>query len=88
MENAESRVKRAGSRFGAAIVGAGLVLGGLLAVGTPSGAAVAAPVGCSHSLIYVAGSTLSPQIFERKSSGAVEPISTACLDDFGGDEPG
>jgi hypothetical protein len=57
------------------MVGAGVVLGGLLAVGTAPSAAMAAPVGCGSSLFYTASG--STTVFERTPSGTITSIDTA-----------
>ncbi|WP_410783240.1 DUF6923 family protein [Leifsonia sp. SIMBA_070] len=67
---------RAG-KVAAALATAGLALGGLLAIGGPSDAAQAAPVGCSSGLIYTTGG--SSQIWQRTPSGTDTLVATAAV---------
>jgi len=57
---------RAG-KVAAVLAAAGLALGGLLAIGVPSGAAQAAPMGCRSSFFYA--NTAQLRIWERTVSG-------------------
>jgi LPXTG-motif cell wall-anchored protein len=61
-------------KVGAAIVGVGLVAGGLLAI-VPAIPAAAAPVGCSNNFFYIPNATPT-QIIERTPGGVASVINT------------